>query len=108
MAAANLFALYIATGGVTLVASSIASRQGHATAVGFAVVAGSFLLNFLVPYWPAADAVSFLGLMEYYRPALILRDGVFPIGDVLVLALIGAGLWLAGMEITARRDIVTT
>jgi hypothetical protein len=46
--------------------------------------------------------------MEYYRPALILRDGVFPIGDVLVLALIGAGLWLAGMEITARRDIVTT
>ncbi|MGH7503242.1 MAG: hypothetical protein ACREL7_16065 [Longimicrobiales bacterium] len=37
MAAANLLALYIATGGVTLVASSIASRLGHATGGGFAV-----------------------------------------------------------------------
>lgn len=108
MAAANLLALYIAVGGVTLLASAIATRQGHATAVGFAAVAGSFLLNFLVPYWAVADAVSFLGLMEYYRPALILRDGLFPIRDILVLTAIAAGLWCAGMEITARRDIVTT
>ena len=107
MAAVNLFALYLAAGGATLVASSLASRQGHATGTGFAVVAGSFLLNFLVPYSKTADAVSFLGLMEYYRPALILRDGVLPLGDIVALVTVAAVFWVAGMEITARRDIMT-
>jgi hypothetical protein len=108
MAAGNLFALYLAAGAATLVASSLSNRQVYATAAGFAVVAGSFLLNFLGPYWALADAVSFLGLMEYYRPALILRDGIFPLADVLTLTAVSAVLWAAGMEITARRDITTT
>jgi hypothetical protein len=107
-AAVNLFALYLAAGALTLVASSLSSRQIHATATGFAVVAGSFLLNFLGPYWPIADAVSFLGLLEYYKPALILRDGGVPLANIVVLTAASALLWLVGMEITARRDIRTT
>jgi ABC-type transport system involved in multi-copper enzyme maturation permease subunit len=108
MAAVNLFALYLAVGAATLLASSLSSRQTHATAAGFLVVIGSFLLNFLVPYWNVADALSFLGLMEYYRPAVILRDGAFPTADVAVLVSIAIALWIAGMEITARRNVMTT
>ena len=107
MAAINLYALYCTAGAATLLASSLSNRQGRAMAAGFAVVAGSFLLNFLVPYWKPADVLSFLGLMSYYRPAIILRDGIFPFGDVVVLLAMGVVLWTAGMEITARRNIAT-
>jgi ABC-type transport system involved in multi-copper enzyme maturation permease subunit len=107
MAAVNLYALYCAAGAATLLASSLSNRQSRAMAAGFAVVAGSFLLNFLVPYWRAADALSFLGLMSYYRPAIILRDGIFPSGDVVVLLGTAAVLWTVGMEVTARRNIAT-
>jgi hypothetical protein len=107
MAAINLYALYCAVGAATLLASSLSNRQSRALATGFTVVAGSFLLNFLVPYWRPADALSFLGPMTYYRPAIILRDGILPYGDVGVLLGIGAVLWTVGMEVTARRNIAT-
>jgi hypothetical protein len=86
----------------------LSSRQTHATGAGFLVVISSFLLNFLVPYWNVADALSFFGLMEYYRPAVIIRDGAFPTADVAVLVAIAIALWIAGMEITARRNVMTT
>jgi ABC-type transport system involved in multi-copper enzyme maturation permease subunit len=107
-AGVNLLALYLATGGITLVASALASSQRRATAAGFALVAGSFLLNFLSSYSSLADALSFLGLMAYYRPALILRDGSVPVAHIAVLLSIAGVAWFAGMEISARRDIKTT
>ena len=107
VAAINLFALAFAAGAGAMAASSLVNRRGVALAMGFAFVAGSFLLNFLTPYWGPADAIGFVGLMEYYRPALILRDGGFPVRDVLVLVLVGGALWTIGLERTARRDIVT-
>jgi len=107
IATVNLFALYVATGAVTFLASSLSSRQSRAMAAGFAVVAGSFLLNFLAPYWSPAAALSFLGLMNYYRPALVLRDGVLPIADILRLLLVAALFWTIGMEVVARRSIAT-
>ncbi len=107
-AAVNLLAMACAAGAFAMAVSSLADRRGRALAAAFAVVAGSFLLNFLGPYWPPADALGFLGLMDYYRPALILRDGGFPARDVLALLAASAVFWTAGLERTARRDIVTT
>ncbi len=107
VAAVNLFALSFAAGAGAMAASSFVDRRGRAMAIAFAFVAGSFLLNFIGPYWAPADAIGWIGLMEYYRPALILRDGGFPARDVLVLLLAGGALWTIGLERTARRDITT-
>lgn len=57
---------------------------------------------------PGAIFFVFLSVIEYYRPANILKTGSLPVGDIVVLLAIGGIAWIAGCEITARRNICTT
>jgi len=103
----NAFSLYFAVGGVTWLASAASDRRGRAIAVPFAFVLGSFLLAFLAPLWSPAERVAFLSLLHYYVPLAIIRDGVWPVRDLIVLLACGAALWTAGGFIFARRDLST-
>jgi hypothetical protein len=103
----NGFCLYFAVGGLTWLASAASDRRGRAIAVPFAVVLGSFLLAFLAPLWSPAERVSFLSLLHYYVPLAIIRDGVWPVRDMIVLLACGTALWTAGGLIFARRDLST-
>ena len=107
MVVANLYCLYIAVGGMACLASSLSDRRGRAVGVAFAIVVASFLLNFLVQFWQPARAVSFLSVLDYYRPIFVFRDARWPVGDMLTLTLVGAALWTTGAVIFARRDIRT-
>jgi ABC-type transport system involved in multi-copper enzyme maturation permease subunit len=107
LAEANLLAVYIAVGGLAMMCSSLSDRRGRAMAAVFALVVASFLLNFLAQYWEPAKAIKFLGLLEYYRPAIILRDGAIPWRDFVVLLGSTIITWTAGLEITARRSMCT-
>jgi ABC-2 type transport system permease protein len=104
----NLFCLYVAVGGVAFLVSSLSERRGRAVFTVFAIVVASFLMNFLAQFWAPAQPFAILSVLEYYQPANILRSGALPLGDVAVLLAIGAVLWIAGGEITARRSIATT
>ncbi len=103
----NLFCLYSAVGGIALFVSSLSERRGRTIGVVIAVVLASFLLNSLVPWWKVAKAMSFLSLLDYYRPLAILRDHVWPMTDIAVLLAAGGLFWLAGAVVMSRRDLCT-
>jgi ABC-2 type transport system permease protein len=104
---ANCFCLYLAVGGLAWCVSASFDRRGPALALVFLILLASFLLNFLGPFWSVAKRFSFLGLLDYYRPMIILRDGTVPWSDMTVLLVIAAVLWLAAGIIFSRRDICT-
>ena len=103
----NLYCVYVAVGGMTLLVSALSDRRGRAMAIAFAIVLASFLLNFLAQFWEPAKQLAFLGVMQYYRPAQILQSGGFPLTDIAILLSVGACALLLGSEVVARRSICT-
>lgn len=106
-AALNEYGLYLAVAGLAGLFTSMSDRRGRAAAVVVTVVLASFLLNFLAQFWEPAGRVGFLGLLEYYRPAEILRDGSFPVRDIAVLLSISVLSWAVGGFVLIRRSICT-
>jgi hypothetical protein len=104
---ANGYCLYLAVGGITYFASSLAGRRGRAVGWSLAAVLASFLLTFLAQFWKPAQRIAFLSLLDYYRPVRILQDEAWPLADMAVLLAIGAISWTLGGLIFDRRDIRT-
>lgn len=104
---ANLYALYVAVGGAAWVASSVCDRRGRAVGIALAILIASFVLNFLAAFNETFKRLSFLSVMDYYRPLFVLQGDVKPIKDILVLISLGASCWIAGAIIFARRDVRT-
>ncbi len=107
MILANMMALYIAVGGIAMLASACSDRRGRAVGVVIGLVLGSFLLNFIAQFWDPARPLVFLSVLDYYQPATILQGGGFPWRDVLVLLGVGGVSWAIGGEILARRSLCT-
>ena len=103
----NLAAIW-AVAGVGMAVSAWCSRRGLAAAVLFAWLLISFLLNFLGALWKPAERLVFLGLLNYFRPLIIVRDNRVDVRDVVVLLAIAVIGWIVGGIIFARRDIRTT
>jgi ABC-2 type transport system permease protein len=104
----NLFCVYLAVGGVCYLLSSFSERRGRAISAAFGVVLASFLLTFVAQFWAPAAPFAFLSVLDYYRPANILKGGTVDLRDLAVLLAVGLGGWLGGLEISARRNISTT
>lgn len=102
---ADLFALYLLIGAATMCVSSFARRRGPAIAVVLGGLMASFLLNFLAEMWSAAEGLSFLGILHYYRPLPILRSGAWPLRDMGVLATAAAVFWSVGLWRFRQRDV---
>ena len=103
----NLYCLYAAVGGMACLVSALSDRRGRAIGIVFGIVLASFLLNFLAPFSDRVAKVSFMSVLNYYKPVFILRDAAWPVSDVLVLSAAAGAFWLAGAVILARRDICT-
>ena len=103
----NLFALYVAVGGVAFLVASGSEHRGRAVGAIFGLVLGSFFLNFLAAFWAPAQAIAFLGILHYYQPFQVIQDGSLPVRDVLALLTVGIVTWGIGGAIFARRDIRT-
>jgi ABC-type transport system involved in multi-copper enzyme maturation permease subunit len=102
---ANLFTLYLAVGGTTLLISSLLSRRGPAIGIVIGILLISFLINLLEALIPAVGKMKFLGFLHYYRPVEIIRDGAWPLSAMGVLMAIGVVTWVAGAVCFTRRDI---
>ena len=104
----NLYCLYVAVAGMACLVSSLSDRRGRAVAVVFGIVLASFFLNFLAQFWQPAKAVSFLSVLNYHRPLMVLREGAgWSVRDLVVLASVGTVLWAGGGVVFARRDVRT-
>ena len=104
----NLFALYVAVGGLVYLISSLSDHRGRAIGAAFGIVVGSFFLNFLAQLWEPAQMLSFLSVLHHYRPLEALQTGAWPVGDIVILTSIGISLWVLGGVVFARRDIAVS
>ena len=104
---ANMLCMLMAVGGLAWLASALCDRRGTAIAIAFAVLLTSFLLNFLAQFWSVAERLSFLGLLNYFRPLFVFRDGTVPWHDMSVLAGTAVVLWIAAGIVFSRRDVCT-
>lgn len=105
--ALNFYGIYLAVGAITLFMSALSDRRGRAVAAILTFVFASFLWNFLGQYWEPADTYAFLSLLNYYKPAPILRDGAVPLTDMAVLLSVATVFWVAGCITFVRRDVCT-
>jgi beta-exotoxin I transport system permease protein len=104
----NLCCLYLAVAGLACAVCAFSDRRGSAIATIFGILLASFLLNFLAEFWAPAKSVSFLSLLDYYQPLIVLRRGAkWPLADMAVLLAFGGLAWSAGGIWFARRDICT-
>lgn len=103
--AVNLFGLFLAVMAATMLVSALASRRGPVIGVLLALLLSSFLINFLSQLWPAARHLNFLSVLEYYRPLASVRDGAWPVRDLIVLLTTAVVCWSAGLWCFSRRDI---
>ena len=104
----NLFCLYLAVGSLAWLVSAASDRRGVAITIVFVLLLASYLLNFLAQFWEPAESVSFLGVLYYYRPLFVLRDGTIPWRDTGILLGVAAVLWVAAGIVFTRRDVCTT
>lgn len=105
---ANLWCLHLAVGGLSWLVSALSNRRGVAITVAFVLLLASFLLNYLAQFWEFAKRIAFLGLLDYYRPLVILRDGIMPWRDMAILLMAAILLWTAAGVVFTRRDVCTT
>jgi ABC-2 type transport system permease protein len=103
----NLYSMYLAVAGATLLIASMSNHRGRAMAASFALVLASFLLNFLVQFWPVMASLGWLSVLHYYRPAEILATGRVAWANLIMLLCIAGITWIVAGEILARRSITT-
>jgi len=105
LVALNLYALYLAAGGIAWFASSICDRRGRAVAIAFGILIASLLIHILAAFNAKLKSIAFLSLFEYHRPIFILQGHATALHDMGILLLVGISFWLAGLLLFARRDI---
>ena len=105
---ANLALVYLLIGVCGLLTSVFSDRRGRAVLFVLIFAAGSVLVNYLELLWEPAKKISFLSVLHYYRPALILREAAWPWKDMAIIGGASLALWIiAGVKL-ARRDLATT
>lgn len=101
-------ALHAAVAGLSLCCAAAGSRRGSIVGLIFGILLTSFLLNILAAFWPKAQAVAVVGILHYFRPFEILRDGAPRTADAIVLFTVAAVTITIGAVIFRRRDIHVT
>lgn len=103
----NLLLLYLGVGSLAFLASSLANHRGRAAAVVFGILAASFVVNTLSMFNATVAQFSFLGVLRYYRPMVIMSREAWPWRDLAVLLAAGLTFWALGAWLFSRRDIHT-
>ena len=104
----NLYFVYFAVGSFAFLISANSDRRGRAIAVTIALVLASFLLSFLAQFWEPAQAIAWMSILEYYRPAEIFVSEQFATANVVTLIAVGTTALMLGGEIVAHRSMCTT
>ncbi|HEX5071258.1 MAG TPA: hypothetical protein VFV78_13665 [Vicinamibacterales bacterium] len=103
-AAAMAWLVFAAFGAVGLIVSAWHRDGGAATAWTIAVIAGSFVLDYVARLWAPAARLRPLSLFRYYEPQAIVGAGVST-GAVIVLVCTTIAAFLIALAIAGRRDL---
>ncbi len=102
---ANLFALYVAIGCMTMMLSSFMTRRGPAVGLTLGLLLAGFVHNFICTLTPEMKSWGFLSLLSFYRPLESIRAHALPWGDVGVLMAFAAVSWGVGLVKFQSRDL---
>lgn len=105
--ALNLFALFSAVGGVSLLVSAASSDRGRAvgSALGFIVV--SFFINLVASLWQKVARLDVVSVFHYHQPQPVIAGSGELAGHLLVLFGLYAVCLAAALMVFQRRDIAT-
>ena len=103
----NLLSMFVCVGCLTMCCASFVSSRGAAVSIVVACLLSSFVLNYFALLWPAAERISVIGMMHYYRPMVVVRSGEWPIGDISVLLVSAAVFWVVGLIRYSTKDVPT-
>ena len=104
---ANLYSLSLCVGGLAFCVSSLSSRRATAASIVTALVIVSYVLNVLGAFSEPVRRLGPLNLITYFRPVYMIRDGIWPWRDMLILLGVAATAWAAGLLVFRRRNICT-
>jgi len=104
----NLLGLCLVFAAAAWLFSSLGDRRGKVITIAFVLIVVSFLISYLEQLWDPAGYVAWLSALSYYRPLSILRDGQWPVNDLLVLYGAAVVLWWSAATVFCRRDLCTT
>jgi ABC-type transport system involved in multi-copper enzyme maturation permease subunit len=102
--AASCWLLFAAFGAVGLAISAAGRDAGSAIAWTSALIALSFVFDYLARAWDTLAPFRFLSLFRYYEPSRILREGIV-VTDTLVLASVAVAGLLVAFAVFQRRDL---
>ncbi len=105
LALTNLFLLLVASGGFVMCVASFCNRRSIAVGICIGVMMLSYLIGFLEPFLDFMGYLSWASILNYYRPADVVRDcqlGWQACGSLIAIAVL---LWSAGLFQYQRRDI---
>ena len=101
----NACAMLWAVAGISALCSAAASRRGQAIGIIFGILVTSYLLNWLAAFWESVEWLAVAGILHYFRPFAIVRDGGIATADLVALLSIAVVTWGAGAVIFTHRDI---
>jgi ABC-type transport system involved in multi-copper enzyme maturation permease subunit len=101
----NLLAVYATVAALSCLFSTLTDRRWYALGIVFLVVEAWMLIAYVAPFWMPARYAAYGSIMHYYRPLEVIRDGHWPVWDILVLFVFAAVLWAIAARIFQRRDL---
>ncbi len=101
----NFLALNLAVAALATLAGSGLLRRGRAVALTGGWMMGGLAMNFLEPFLPAVHQIRWIHLLNWYRPAEIVRSGEWPVVPIAVLCSVAVVSWTVSVMVWNRRDI---
>jgi ABC-2 type transport system permease protein len=97
------FAFAIA-GPTTLLAVAFLDR-GRAAGVAAGVLVAMYLLNVIGALAPDVDSATVLSVFRYFDLKPLIRDGIYPVGDTILLSAVAVAGWALALVVFRRRDL---
>ena len=102
---ANLAALWLCWGGLTLAIGVRARRRGVAGSIAGLAAVATFLLDYVARVWAPARRIAWISPFHYYDPTALLLGQPLDVTHVWTLVGVGfAGIAIA-YAIFSRRDV---
>jgi ABC-type transport system involved in multi-copper enzyme maturation permease subunit len=108
LVAINLWALFVAVGGISLLFSAAAAEQGKAIGRSIGFLVASFFVNLLASFWSKVRWADFLSVFHYHQPQPLFTGRESLWEDLAVLLAVGVVAHAAAFAVFVRRDIAAT
>ena len=103
----NLFALFLAIGGYSLLFGALNSERGRATAWAAGITAAAWFINLIAELWDKLQPLRTFSVFHYYQAQPVMVSGHPAWTDLGILISLAVAAFTAALVVFRRRDIAT-